>query len=85
MAVLREWKVLATMAPEPNTWRELLAIIESVPAARVAVQEYGKTNVELIDGLIAQGRAVTTVPVYQWALPLDTGTFPRSRPPTRAR
>jgi uroporphyrinogen-III synthase len=72
MAVLREWKVPATMAPEPNTWRELLATIEAIPADRVAVQEYGKTNAELIDALIAQGRKVTSVPVYQWALPLDT-------------
>ena len=72
MAVLREWNVPATMAPEPNTWRELLTIIESVPARRVAVQEYGKTNPDLTAGLIAQGREVTTVPVYQWALPLDT-------------
>jgi uroporphyrinogen-III synthase len=72
MAVLREWKVPATMVPEPNTWRELLAAIEAVRAARVAVQEYGKTNHELITGLIGQGREVTTVPVYQWALPLDT-------------
>jgi uroporphyrinogen-III synthase len=72
MAVLREWKVPATMAPEPNTWRELLTIIEAVPAHRVAVQEYGKPNPELTAGLIAQGREVSTVPVYQWALPLDT-------------
>lgn len=72
MAVLREWKVPATMAPEPNTWRELLATIESIPARRVAVQEYGKTNPELTAGLIAQGREVTAVPVYQWALPVDT-------------
>lgn len=72
MAVLREWNVPATMAPEPNTWRELLAIIESIPARRVAVQEYGKANPDLTVGLLAQGREVTTVPVYQWALPLDT-------------
>jgi uroporphyrinogen-III synthase len=72
MAVLREWKVPATMAPEPNTWRELLSTIQQIPAHRVAVQEYGKTNPELTAGLIAQGREVTAVPVYQWALPLDT-------------
>jgi uroporphyrinogen-III synthase len=72
MAVLREWKVPAAMAPEPNTWRELLATIETIPAQTVAVQEYGKPNPELSAGLIAQGREVTAVPVYQWALPLDT-------------
>jgi uroporphyrinogen-III synthase len=72
MAVMREWKVPATMAPEPNTWRELLSTIQNIPARRVAVQEYGKPNPELTAGLLAQGRKVTTVPVYQWALPLDT-------------
>jgi uroporphyrinogen-III synthase len=72
MAVLREWKVPAAMAPEPNTWRELLATAEPISGRRVAVQEYGKSNPELTAGLVAQGREVTTVPVYQWALPTDT-------------
>jgi uroporphyrinogen-III synthase len=72
MAVLREWNVPATMAPEPNTWRELLSVIKHILAPRVAVQEYGKPNPELTAGLNEQGREVTAVPVYQWALPLDT-------------
>jgi uroporphyrinogen-III synthase len=72
MAVLRDWKVPATLVPEPNTWREILTTVESIAAARVAVQEYGKPSPELTAGLLAQGRDVTTVPVYQWALPLDT-------------
>jgi uroporphyrinogen-III synthase len=71
MAVLREWKVPAALVPEPNTWREILATIENIPARRVAVQEYGRTNPELTAGLVAQGREVAAVPVYQWALPLD--------------
>jgi uroporphyrinogen-III synthase len=72
MAVLREWNVPATLVPEPNTWREILLTVEPIPARNVAVQEYGKPNRELTAGLLAQGREVTTVPVYQWALPLDT-------------
>jgi uroporphyrinogen-III synthase len=72
MAVLREWKVPATLVPEPNTWREILKTVAPIPARNVAVQEYGRTNPELTAGLIAQGRDVTAVPVYQWALPLDT-------------
>jgi uroporphyrinogen-III synthase len=72
MAVLREWNVPATLVPEPNTWRELLETIAPIEAPRVAVQEYGKTNLELTVGLIAQGRFVTNVPVYQWMLPHDT-------------
>jgi uroporphyrinogen-III synthase len=72
-AVLREWKVPVTVAvPEPNTWRELLTAIKDRPERRAAVQEYGRTNRELIEGLEAQGRTVTCVPVYQWRLPDDT-------------
>jgi uroporphyrinogen-III synthase len=73
MAVLREWQVpVAVSVPEPNTWRELLAAVESRPEKHVAIQEYGRTNNELLEGLAAQGREVTRVPVYQWRLPSDT-------------
>jgi uroporphyrinogen-III synthase len=72
-AVLREWQVPITVqVPEPNTYRELLTAIENVPGKRVAVQEYGRPNPELLAGLRAQGRTVMNVPVYQWALPEDT-------------
>jgi uroporphyrinogen-III synthase len=71
-AVLREWNVpIAVNVPEPNTWRELLAAVESRAEKRVAVQEYGRANPELLDGLAAQGREVMRVPVYQWKLPED--------------
>lgn len=73
-AVLREWKVAITVSvPEPNTWRELLTAVEGRPEKSVAVQEYGRTNRELSEGLAAQGRKVTSVPVYQYRLPADTG------------
>ena len=39
----------------------------------MAVQEYGVSNPELIAGLEERGAQVTRVPVYQWALPEDTG------------
>lgn len=72
-AVLRELNVpIAVSVPEPNTWRELLAAVESRPEKSVALQEYGRSNQELIDGLVAQGRKVSTVAVYQWKLPVDT-------------
>ena len=72
-AVMREWLVpVAVNVPEPNTWRELLAAVESRPERKVAIQEYGRSNQSLLDGLAAQGRQVTRVPVYQWALPPDT-------------
>jgi uroporphyrinogen-III synthase len=38
---------------------------------RVAVQEYGKSNPELLEGLETRGAQVTRVPVYRWALPED--------------
>lgn len=73
IAVLKAWNVPVTVSvPEPNTWRELLHSIEGRPEKSVALQEYGRSNEELVKGLIAQGRTVTPVPVYQWALPQDT-------------
>lgn len=74
MAVLREWQVEVTVpVPEPNTWRELLTAIASRPEKSAAVQEYGRSNPELLGGLAAQGRSALPVPVYQWSLPADTG------------
>jgi uroporphyrinogen-III synthase len=73
-AVMREWGVpVAVTVPEPNTWREILAATEGRPERRIAVQEYGRPATELIAGLRARGAEVTTVPVYQWDLPEDTG------------
>lgn len=70
MAVLREWNVPVGVAvPEPNTWREILAAIDSKAGHRIAVQEYGRPNRELIEALGARGAEVTPVPVYQWDLP----------------
>jgi uroporphyrinogen-III synthase len=73
VAVLREWDVpIHVRVPEPNTWREILAELEPLPSGkRIAVQEYGKSNSELIEALRAGGLQVTTVPVYQWDLPED--------------
>lgn len=80
MAVLKELEVpVALTVPEPNTWRELLAAFdgktETLPirGKRVAVQEYGASNQELLAGLSERGAQVTRVPVYEWALPEDTG------------
>jgi uroporphyrinogen-III synthase len=78
VAVLRELGITPWLtAPEPNTWRELLGALDSKAAeqplqgARLAVQEYGVSNQQLLDGLRARGARVTTVPVYRWALPED--------------
>lgn len=72
-AVLREWGVpWAVSVPSPNTWRELLAVTAERPERRIAVQEYGRPNEDLLAGLRARGCDVTPVRVYQWDLPLDT-------------
>lgn len=75
-AVLREWKMkFDHHVAEPNTWRELLALIDAkvtVTGKTVAVQEYGRPNTELYDGLTGRGATVVPVPVYRWALPDDT-------------
>ena len=68
-------------APEPNTWRDLLAALDArlpVGGLRVAVQEYGQPAPDLIQGLEDRGATVTTVPVYAWALPDDTGPLVRA-------
>lgn len=66
------------VALEPNTWRELLGALDdkrpefALAGARVAVQEYGASNPQLLDGLRARGALVTRVPVYRYGLPDDT-------------
>lgn len=74
VAALREMGLApAVVAPEPNTWRELLAAIEGRPERRIAVQEYGRPNEALLEALRARGAEVTAVRVYGWDLPEDTG------------
>lgn len=75
--VLRELKipVMAT-APEPSTWRELITMLDevfgdSLGTMRVALQEYGASNPELLSALSERCLSMTKVPVYQWALPED--------------
>lgn len=73
LAALREMQVpVAIAVPEPNTWRELLAATAGRPERSIAVQEYGKSNPELLAGLRERGAEVTAVRVYQWDLPEDT-------------
>lgn len=66
----------ALVAPEPNTWRELVAELDQrgYPLAqrRIAIQEYGRSNPDLIAALQERQAIVHSVPVYGWQLPEDT-------------
>ncbi|HEX3743084.1 MAG TPA: uroporphyrinogen-III synthase [Bryobacteraceae bacterium] len=74
VAALREMGLTAAVvAREPNTWRELLRALEGRTEKRIAVQEYGRPNPELLAELRSRGADVTAVRVYQWDLPEDAG------------
>jgi uroporphyrinogen-III synthase len=82
VAALGELGVQVALAvPEPNTWRELLATLDAhrdtlpIRGKRVALQEYGTSNPELLAGLAERGARVTRVPVYEWALPENTSSL----------
>jgi len=74
--VLRQWgwNDFATV-PEPNTWRELIAVLDAADAtlqdATAIVQEFGAPHPELVDALQSRGVKVLSVPVYRWTLPDD--------------
>jgi uroporphyrinogen-III synthase len=73
---LKEFGVpISWNVPEPNTWREILAVLDGagVPlrGRSVAVQEYGVPSRELLEGLKQRGADVMPVHVYDWALPED--------------
>lgn len=79
-AALKEIGIhVAISVLEPNTWHDLLRSLDeqqdSIPlkGCRVAVQEYGASNLELLAALADRGARVTRVPVYQWELPTDVG------------
>ena len=62
------------LVPEPNTWRDILHAMdaahpEGLTGKRVAVQEYGVSNPELLEGLRQRGAQVTPLPIYRWTLP----------------
>ncbi|MEP7153690.1 MAG: uroporphyrinogen-III synthase [Nitrospira sp.] len=61
--------------PEPNTWVDVVSTLDAfrpVKGLRVAVQEYGLPNLDLLEALKQRGAKVVSVPVYRWALPEDT-------------
>lgn len=74
-AVLKQLGIKpALVVGEPNTWRDVLREIDQhqLVQPRGFVQEYGKTNDELLRGLAERGvRDLRQVKTYEWTLPDD--------------
>lgn len=70
--VLRSLQIPVALAiPEPNTWKEVVAAMAARPERRIAVQEYGRPNLELYAALEALGATVTPISLYRWEMPDD--------------
>ncbi len=70
--ILRELGARAQIVvPEPNTWKEVVEAVASRPERRIAVQEYGRPNLEMTVALEALGARVTPFAIYRWDLPED--------------
>ena len=79
VAALKAVGLHATLtAPEPNTWTDVIAVLDQhrpVKDLRVAVQEYGVSNPDLVHALEQRGADVFPVPIYKWALPEDLSSI----------
>lgn len=76
--VLKKYKVsYEVTVPAPNTWKEILETMDnhektsSLTEKKVAVQEYGESNEDLLSELKQRGADVIPVRVYRWELPDD--------------
>lgn len=73
-AALREMNVpVKVTVPEPNTSKEILAVLTGRPERHIAIQEYGRPSTDLAKALEERGAEVDLVPVYQYAMPEDLG------------
>jgi uroporphyrinogen-III synthase len=77
LAVLKTLGIESNITvPEPNTWQDVIATLDyyrPVQGLRIAVQEYGVSNPDMIQDLKTRGAEVFPVPIYRWALPEDIG------------
>jgi uroporphyrinogen-III synthase len=75
VAALKAFGLQPTLTvPEPNTWVDLISMLDEyrpVKGLRIAVQEYGASNPDLLKALNQRGAEVFQVPIYRWALPED--------------
>lgn len=79
VAALKSFGLQPTLTvPEPNTWVDLISTLDEyrpVKGLRVAVQEYGVSNLDLLEALNQRGAKVFQVPIYRWALPEELGAL----------
>ncbi len=77
VAALKAAGLKATLTvPEPNTWHDIMRTLDEhrpVKGLRVALQEYGVSNPDLLKALEQRGAEAFPVPIYKWALPEDLG------------
>jgi uroporphyrinogen-III synthase len=77
IAALKAFGLQPTLTvPEPNTWVDLISTLDEyspVKRLRVAVQEYGASNPDLLEALKQRGAEVFQVPIYRWTLPDNLG------------
>jgi uroporphyrinogen-III synthase len=82
VAALKAFGLQPTLTvPEPNTWLDLISTLDEyrpVKGLRVAVQEYGASNPDLLKALNQRGAEVFQVPIYRWALPKDLESLRKS-------
>ena len=62
---------IAIVVPEPNTWKEIVEAVATRQERRIAVQEYGRPNLEMNAALEQLGAKVTPIAIYRWELPAD--------------
>jgi len=74
LPILRDLGARAQIVvPEPNTWREIVEAVAARTERRIAIQEYGRPNLEMNAALETLGASVTPVVLYRWELPADIG------------
>ncbi len=82
VAALKAFGLQPTLTvPEPNTWVDLISTLDEyrpVKGLRVAVQEYGASNPDLLKALNQRGAEVFQVPIYRWTLPENLGPLRQS-------
>ncbi len=73
-SILSEYGLKAAITlPGQTTWRDIPAALVDLTDKRVAVQEFGFTNRELLESLRELGaQEVESVPINLWALPDNT-------------